>query len=465
MNNNSGKRVVVLGGGPGGYSCAFMLADQGMDVVVVDVGGKLGGVCLHTGCIPSKALLHVGHLIDTARNAKSMGIDFDEPRIDLDILRQWKNNIVSKMAQGLLGLAKKRKVRIIAGVGFFLDAKSLKVGDEIIEFDIAIIATGSRPILLPPFDIESKYIMDSTSALDLESLPKSLLVVGGGYIGLEMGSFYSLLGSRVTIVEMTRELLSGTDRDLVHPLQIRLRREFENIRLNAKVTSIEIQGNKVRATIKGDTGICIEEFDRVMVSVGRQPNTLGIGLENTTIILDDNGFIRTDSDGKTNEPNIYAIGDVIGGTMLAHKASYEGKILAKYLTGQGGAQLNPLIPAVIYTDPEIAWVGLSEISARVTGVKVRASSFPWAASGRLASIGRSEGITKIICEPETDCILGVGISGYGAGELIAEGALAIEHGLTVKDLARIIHPHPTLSETLMEAAEIHLGTSTHIYKP
>jgi len=457
----STKKLVVLGGGPGGYAAAFLAADKGIHVTLIDAGKKPGGVCLHRGCIPSKTLLHLAHLINETKEAKTWGIDFGEPKIDLDAVRNRKNQIIDKMATGLAQLCKQRKVEFVSGKGKFKDSQTIKINDKLYPFDHCILATGSRPI--QPFQNGSNLI-DSTDALDLESIPEKLLVIGGGYIGLEIGSVYAALGSQVTVVEMMGGLLTGVDRDLVRPLQHRIKNQFEEIHLSTKVSEIKQVESKTHVTIENESGTKQKVFDRVLVSVGRAPNTDGLGLEKTQVKMNKKAFVIVDSQQKTNDPNISAIGDVIGGAMLAHKAAHEAKVAVEVIDGENSDFNNRIIPAVVFTDPEIAWAGLTETEALAQGRKVSIAKFPWGASGRAQTLGRGEGMTKLIIDPESEKIVGVGLTGAGVGELIAEGVLAIETGMKAKDLALSIHPHPTLSETLMEAADVFYGTATHIHK-
>jgi dihydrolipoamide dehydrogenase len=457
----STKKLVVLGGGPGGYAAAFLAADKGIDVTLIDAGKKPGGVCLHRGCIPSKTLLHLTHLINETKEAKTWGIDFGVPKIDLDAVRNSKDQIIDKMATGLVQLCKQRKVEFVSGKGKFKDSQTIKINDKLYPFDHCILATGSRPI--QPFQNDSNLI-DSTGALDLESIPEKLLVIGGGYIGLEMGSVYAALGSQVTVVEMKDGLLTGVDRDLIRPLQHRIKNQFEAIHLNTKVGEIKQVGSKIHVTIESELGTKQKVFDRVLVSVGRAPNTDELGLENTQVKLNKKGFVNVDSQQKTSDPNISAIGDVIGGAMLAHKAAHEAKVAVEVINGESSYFNYRVIPAVVFTDPEIAWAGLTETEAMTQGKRFSIAKFPWGASGRAQTLGRGEGMTKLVIDPESEKIIGVGLTGAGAGELIAEGVLAIETGMKAKDLALSIHPHPTLSETLMEAADVFYGTATHIFK-
>ena len=459
MGNN--KKIVVLGGGPGGYAAAFLAADKGMNVTLIDTGNKPGGVCLHRGCIPSKALLHIAHLINETKEAKTWGIDFGEPKIDLDDVRNWKNKVIDKMATGLTQLCKQRKVEFVSAKGNFKDSNTIEANGKLYSFDHCILSTGSRPA--QPFKNISPLI-DSTDALELKSIPKRLLVVGGGYIGLEMGSVYAALGSQVTIVEMTKDILPGVDRDLVRPLHHRIKNQFEAILVNTKVKDFESKGSIVSVTFENESGIEQKEFDQALVSIGRRPNTENIGLDNTKVKLNDKGFVIANSQQKTEDPSILAIGDVIGGPMLAHKAAHEAKVAVEVLNGEKSDFKNRVIPAVVFTDPEIAWAGLTENEALAQGRNVKVVKFPWGASGRAQTLGRGEGLTKLLIDPESERIIGVGLTGPGAGELIAEGVLAIQTQIKAKELALSIHPHPTLSETMMETAEVFYGTATHIYK-
>ena len=459
MSNN--KKIVVLGGGPGGYAAAFLAADKGMNVTLIDTGNKPGGVCLHRGCIPSKALLHIAHLINETKEAKTWGIDFGEPKIDLDGVRNWKNKVIDKMATGLTQLCKQRKVEFVSGKGNFKDSNTIEANGKLYSFDHCILSTGSRPA--QPFKNISPLI-DSTDALELKSIPKRLLVVGGGYIGLEMGSVYAALGSQVTIVEMTKDILPGVDRDLVRPLHHRIKNQFEAILVNTKVKDFESKGSEVSVTFENESGIEQKEFDQALVSIGRRPNTENIGLDNTKVKLNDKGFVIANSQQKTEDPSILAIGDVIGGPMLAHKAAHEAKVAVEVLNGEKSDFNNRVIPAVVFTDPEIAWAGLTENEAHAQDTNVKVVKFPWGASGRAQTLGRGEGLTKLLIDPESERIIGVGLTGPGAGELIAEGVLAIQTQIKAKELALSIHPHPTLSETMMETAEVFYGTATHIYK-
>lgn len=465
--------VAVVGAGPGGYAAAFLAADLGMQVTLIDPEPNPGGVCLYRGCIPSKSLLHVAKLIEESHQSKNWGIEFSEPKIDLARLRTWKEGVVKKLTGGLGVLSKQRKVVYIQGRAEFENSTTLRVtkadsSSETHTFDRIILATGSRPSLIPAFKLDSPRLMDSTAALNLEDIPGSLLVVGGGYIGLELGSVYAALGTRVTVVEMLSGLLPGADRDLVLPLHKRLEKMFETILLNTTVASLKDEGSGIRATFEGAsiTDANREKvFDRVLVSVGRKPNSEIPGLDTTQVKVNSRGFIEVNHQLQTADPSIYAIGDVVGEPMLAHKASHEGRVAVEAIAGHKVAFEPAAIPAVVFTDPEVAWCGLTETQAEKENREVRVAKFPWAASGRAVTIDRPEGLTKLIIDPQTERILGVGLVGAGAGEMIAEGVLAIEMAALAKDVAMTIHPHPTLSETVMESAEVIYGTSTHIYRP
>jgi len=446
--------VVVVGGGPGGYSAAFRAAELGLDAVVVDAGKRLGGVCLHEGCIPSKALLHVAGLISEAERARELGVDFGEPRIALDALRTWKTErVVGRLARGLAAVAKGKGVDVVGGRAVFESSRGLRVeGDEPqkIRFAHAIVATGSRPVMLPGLAARSERIMDSTAAVELPDVPERLLVIGGGYIGLELGTVYAALGSRVTVVEMMDGLLPGVDRDLVQPLARRVEKLFAGVHLGARVAGLVDSGAVVEARIEGQAA---QVFDRVLMAVGRRAQSDGLGLETTRVRPDAHGVIPVDDRCRTEDPRIYAVGDVTGEPMLAHRAMRQGKVAAEAIAGRPAAFDNRAVPAVVFTDPEVAWCGLTEHEAQAAGREVRIGKFAWAASGRAATLGRSDGLTKLVIDPASGRVLGVGIVGPGAGELIAEGALAVENALLAEDVAATIHAHPTLSESLMEAAE------------
>jgi dihydrolipoamide dehydrogenase len=464
--------VVVIGAGPGGYAAAFYAADLGMRVTMVDPSPNPGGVCLYRGCIPSKALLHVAKLLQEAKHAEAWGVRFGSPTIDLDRLRGFKEKVVNQLTGGLGQLSKQRKVTYVQGTAAFRDAHTLDItkdgkASEALPFDFAIVATGSQPSEVPGLSIDSPRVMDSTGALELPDIPTSLLVVGGGYIGLELGSVYAALGTKVTVVEMTGGLLPGADRDLVNILARRIEQMCEAVLLNTKVVGMTASGEAVTVTFEGEglgDGPKERTFDRVLVSIGRRPNSVP-GLDRTTVKVNQRGFIEVNEKLQTAEPSIYAIGDVVGEPMLAHKASHEGRVAVEAIAGEKVAFAPLAIPAVVFTDPELAWCGLTESDAQKQGRKVTVVRFPWAASGRALTLDRPDGVTKLVIDPETERILGVGIVGAGAGELIAEGVLAIEMGANATDLKMSIHPHPTLSETLMESAEVFFGHATHVYRP
>jgi dihydrolipoamide dehydrogenase len=458
--------VLVIGGGPGGYSAAFRAADLGMEVTMVDMAERPGGVCLFRGCIPSKTYLHLAELIHDTRRATEMGITFDKPKIDLEGIRNWKGSVIDKMANGLVTLSERRGVQRIKGRAVFESSDSVRMYDSDIshiKFRHAIVATGSHPIPFPGISPKKDgRIMTSTGALDLVDVPESLLIIGGGYVGLEIGTVYASLGSRITVVELTEQLLAGVDSDLVEPLSRRLKEIFEVVHLNTKVVSMEETASNVNVRIQDGSEKTEQRFDRVLVGIGRQPNSKGLGLEKTKIKVDDRGFIEVDDRQRTLDSKIFAVGDVAGGYMLAHKASREGKVAAEVIVGEPSAFDARAIPAVVYTDPQIAWAGITEEQARKQKLAISVQRFPWKFSGRAMTMGAPEGLTKIIVEPETNRILGIGIVGREAEGLIAEAVLAIEMGALVDDLALSIHAHPTLSETESEAAEIFLGSSTHI---
>ncbi len=463
-------KLVVIGAGPGGYAAAFLAADLGMDVTMIEKEPNPGGICLYRGCIPSKAYLHVAKIISEAKHAKNFGVDYGTPKMDINKLREWKKSIVSKLTGGLGQLAKARKIRYLQGEAFFTSSNTVKFrrADGVVEdvtFDKAILATGSRPTTLP-FAPKSPHIWDSTAALDMETIPESLLVIGGGYIGMELGTVYHELGSRVSVVEMLGGLLPGADPDLADVLSKRVKGMFEAIMLETKVLKLVETSNGIAVTFSDKEGKeFTKEYNKVLISIGRRPNYENLGLDNTQVVVTPRGFVEVNDQRRTDDENIYAIGDVAGDPMLAHKASHEGRVAVEAIAGHKVAFEPKAIPAVVFTDPEIAWCGITEGEAAKAGKEIRVIKFPWGASGRALTLDRQDGLTKLIIEPGTDRILGVGIVGVGAGEMIAEGVLAIEMGSVANDLKLTIHPHPTLSETIMETAEGFFGHSTHIYKP
>lgn len=462
--------VVVLGAGPGGYAAAFYAADLGKKVLLVEQDKKLGGVCLNRGCIPSKALLHAAKMINEARESAHRGITFAPPQIELDKLRAWKNSVVDKLSGGVSFLAKKRGVQVLTGRGYFEGSQSLRVetseGQQFVNFEKAIIAVGSKAALPKAFDLGNPRVMTSTEALEIEDIPEDFLVIGGGYIGMELGSVYAGLGSKVVVVEALGGILAGADPDLVRPIQKYAEKNFREVRVNTKVTQMSTKGKKIRTVTVGPDKVEKEEFyDRVLVSVGRVPRCDDIGLENTKVEQDERGFIKTNEKQETNDPNILAIGDIAGGVLLAHKASKEARVAVETIVGEPATSCGVIIPAVVFTDPELAWCGLTESEAKGRGMNVEVAKFPWGASGRALTFDRPDGLTKLVVDPETERLLGVGIVGHGAGELISEAVVAIEMGATVYDLAASVHPHPTVSETLMEAAEVYYGYATHTYAP
>jgi len=462
--------IVVLGAGPGGYAAAFYAADLGKKVLLVEQDKKLGGVCLNCGCIPSKALLHASLMISEARESAHRGITFGPPQIELDKLRAWKNSIVDKLASGVTFLAKKRGVQVLIGRGHFEGSQSLRVetpeGQQFVTFDKAIIAVGSKAALPKVFDLGNPRIMTSTEALEVEEIPEDLLVVGGGYIGMELGSVYANLGSKVVVVEALAGILNGADEDLIRPVLQTARKNFRELRLNTKVTQMATKAKKIRVVTEGPDKVEKEElYDRVLVSVGRVPRSHDLGLENTKAAQDERGFIKVNDKQETSDPAILAIGDIAGGLLLAHKASKEARIAVETIAGQMSTSAGVVIPAVVFTDPELAWCGVTEAEARAKGMQIEVAKFSWGASGRALTYDRPDGLTKLVVDVETERVVGVGMVGHGAGELIAEGVLAIEMGATVRDLAETVHPHPTLSETIMEAAEVFYGVSTHTFSP
>ncbi len=463
-------QLAVIGAGPGGYAAAFYAADRGLKVALIDPEVNPGGVCLYRGCIPSKALLHIADVITESKHVEQFGVTFGPPAIDLDRLRAFKNKVVAQLTSGTGQVAKLRKIAYVQGKAAFRDGQTLEIervsGEkDTLGFEHAIIATGSQPAAIPGLTLDDPRVMNSTGALDLPDIPGSLLVVGGGYIGLELGSVYAALGSRVTVVEMTQGLLPGADRDLVNILAKRIDAICEAVLLNTKVVGMKPEANGIVVTLEGAAEPKERTFDRVLVSIGRRPNSVP-GLDRTRVQVDRRGFVVVDESRRTSEPSIYAIGDAVGEPMLAHKASHEGRTAVDAIAGDRNVAFEPLaIPAVVFTDPEIAWCGLTETEAEKQGRKIAVARFPWGASGRAITLGRTDGSTKLVLDPDSGRILGVGIVGAGAGELISEGVLAIEMGATARDVAMTIHPHPTLTETFMEAAEVFFGTATHVYRP
>ncbi len=483
---DSTTQLVVIGAGPGGYAAAFYAADRGMQVTLVDPEANPGGVCLYRGCIPSKALLHVADVVNEAKHAEAWGVSFGAPVIDVDQVRAFKNKVVAQLTGGVGQVAKLRKITYIQGRAAFRGARTLEItreggATETLSFGHAIVATGSRPSTVPGLSIDSPRVMDSTAALDLPDIPRTLLVVGGGYIGLELGSVYASLGTKVTVVEMTDGLLPGADRDLVNILAKRIEAICQAVLLNTKVVSMKETPEGIAVTFEGPStssgqapstgsgqgdGESKEQtFDRVLISIGRRPNSAVPGLDRTGVTINSRGFIEVDPSRRTAEPSIYAIGDVVGEPMLAHKASHEARVAVDAILGERVAFEPLAIPAVVFTDPELAWCGLTENDAKKQGREVAVARFPWAASGRAITLDRTDGMTKLVIDPKTERVLGVGIVGPGAGELVAEATLAVEMGANASDLKLTIHAHPTLSETLMEAAEVFFGEATHVYRP
>jgi dihydrolipoamide dehydrogenase len=460
--------LVVIGAGPAGYPAAFMAADLGLDIVLVDQNLNPGGVCLYQGCIPSKTYLHAAKLINEVREATDWGIDFGRPKVDLEKLRKWKDQVVAKLTGGLGQLSLQRRIHFQQGRAVFQDSHTLLLkkpegGETILNFDYALIATGSRPKTLPNLNIPSPRVMDSTEALMLREVPESLLVIGGGYNGLEIGTVYSALGSEVTVVEAATGLLPRADRDLVELLHRRIERIFKRVYLGTKISEMKDEGKAICAKFLGVDVPDESRFEKVIVSIGRRPNSNDIGLESTHVETDEKGYIKVDGQRRTSEPHIFAAGDVAGEPMLAHKATHEARVAVETIAGKLALFEAQAVPAVVFTDPEVAWCGLTETQARTEGRKVRIARFPWTASGRATTLDRNDGMTKLILEPQGEQILGVGIVGVGAGELIAEGVLAVEMAATAQDLKMTIHAHPTLSETVMEAAEVFFGHSAHLY--
>lgn len=466
-------QLVVLGGGPGGYAAAFLAADMGLQVALIEAEPRLGGTCLLKGCIPSKALLHVARVVSETREMKEWGVTYQSPAIDINVMRARKQKVIDTLSGGLKQLAKKRKVQVIHARATFVSSTTLRLeggdpstySDAELNFEHCILASGSVPAMPSAFKLPTDRVMDSTGALELADVPESLLVIGGGYIGLEMGTVYAELGTKVTVVELTPTLLPLADRDLVKPLQDRLNKIFAGIYLETKVTSLAVAGDAIDVGFEDANGRRTEKFSRVLVSVGRRPNSTGLGLENTQVELDEKGFVVTDECQRTADPHILAIGDVAGEPMLAHKASHQGKVAVEALLGEPAVFQPQAIPAIVFTDPEIAWAGLTEEEAKAQGIAYEVSRYPWAASGKAMAIGRTDGLTKLLIDPDSERILGVGIVGVGAGDILTEAVVAIEMGATARDLGESIHPHPTISETIGFAAEAFLGTATEIYRP
>ncbi len=466
-NTQTHAEVLVLGGGPGGYTAAFRAADLGKQVVLVERYSVLGGVCLNVGCIPSKALLHVAHIIHEAEVIAEHGVSFGKPGIDLDKIRGWKQSVSQSLNQGLAKLAKQRKVTVIHGVGQFSSANSLVVendsGTQTISFDNAIIAAGSQPTKIPGFPHDDPRVWDSTDALELKSVPEKLLIVGGGIIGLEMATVYHALGSKISVVELMDQIIPGCDKDLVTPLQRKIKKQYDNLWLKTSVKAMEATDTGIKVTMEGKDAPESEIFDAVLVAVGRRPNGNLIAADKAGVNIDERGYIPVDKQGRTNISHIFAIGDIVGNPMLAHKATHEGKIAAETIAGHKAGFDALTIPSVAYTDPEIAWMGLTEIQAQQQGVEYEKATFPWAASGRSLAMGRNEGLTKILTDKSNGRVLGAGFTGPGAGELVAEAVLALEMGADATDISLSIHPHPTLSETFAFAAEMIEGTITDLY--
>jgi len=462
-------QMAVIGAGPGGYPAAFRAADLGLDVALIDHEKNPGGVCLYRGCIPSKALLHVANIINESEHAKELGITYAKPKIDIKRVAKWKNEVVTKLTGGAGFLAKQRKINYIQGNAVFTDSNTLKItkedgSEDTLTFENCVIATGSRPTEIPGIKVDNKKILNSKGALDLESIPKELLVIGGGYIGLEMGSVYAALGSMVTVVEMMDSILDTVDKDFSRILHKKIANEFKEILLSTKVLEVKNTNKGIKVQFENSDGKFEHEYDKVLVSVGRKPNSEKIDLENTKVVVNKRGFIEIDQQRRTNDPNIFAIGDVAGDPMLAHKATHEGRVVAEIIAGEDIAYDAATVPAVIYTDPEIAWCGLTEQEAKDKNIDIKVTKFPWGASGRAITLDRTDGLTKLVFETETERILGVGLVGPGAGELISEGVLAVEMAARASDIALSIHPHPTLTETFMEAAEMFFGNSTHVIR-
>ena len=470
MSNNKHTDILVIGSGPGGYAAAFRAADLGREVTLVDKDPTLGGVCLNRGCIPSKTLLHISKVLEEAESLKKMGVTFTKPTIDIDLVRDWKNKVVSQLSGGIGQMAKARKVNTIQAEATFLSDNEVQLksesSTETITFDNCIIASGSSSTIIPGIPFDNENVLTSKTALDLEKIPKSLLVIGGGYIGLEMGTVFSALGSSVSLAEFLPNLLPGADPDLVKPLARKLKKEFSEILLSTKITKVEeAKSGAMDVTMEKNGEEVTKQYEQVLVSVGRKPNTEKMGLDKTNIKVDEQGFISVDKYQQTSVKNIFAIGDIVGNPMLAHKATHEGKVAAEVICGLPAAFDAKAIPAVIFTDPEIAWVGVTETEAKESGILYEKGEFPWAASGKSLALGRNEGRTKILFDKDTKRTIGVGIVGPNAGDLISEGALAIEMGADAEDISLTVHPHPTLGETFANAAEVFEGTVTDLYIP
>jgi dihydrolipoamide dehydrogenase len=459
--------IVVVGAGPGGYAAAFYAADLGKKVILIERDKRLGGVCLNRGCIPSKALLYATHQIVSAREAVHRGITFAEPQVDLNQMRAWKESIVEKLGGGVATLAKMRNVTVFKGRAYFEGSQKLRLeteqGQQFIEYDKAILAAGSNAAMPKAFDLGNPRVMTSTEALEIPDVPENLLVVGGGYIGMEMGTVYAALGSKITLVEALDSILAGSDPDLSRPVVTIAKKAFKEIRLKARVGKMATVGKQIKVEMEYNGQKLTELYDRVLVAVGRVPNSNDLGLENTGIQLDEKGFVKVNHHQQTDDPNIFAIGDIAGGILLAHKAHKEARIAVDNIMGENVVFENIVIPAVVFTDPELAWCGLTEAEAKEKGVKYEVAKFPWSASGRALSFDRTDGLTKMLIDPDSDRVLGVGICGTNAGELIGEATLAMEMGATAEDIALTVHPHPTLSETLMECAEAFYGHATHTF--
>jgi dihydrolipoamide dehydrogenase len=458
--------IVVVGAGPGGYAAAFYAADKGKKVILVEQD-RLGGVCLNRGCIPSKALLQATHLMRDTRESTVQGLHYEPPRIDLDQMRSWKNSILEKLCQGISALAQRRKVEVWHGRGYFEDSQTLRVetaeGQKFIRFDKAIVAVGSKPAMPKAFDLGNPRIMTSDQALDIEDIPERLLIVGGGYIGMELGTVYATLGSKVVAVEAADTILATADPDLIQPVIRSAEKLFAELRPRTKVIKMATKGKTIAVTLEVDGVERVENYDKVLISIGRVPNGENLGLENTKVELDAKGFIKVNPQQQTADPQIFAIGDIAGGALLAHKASKEARIAVEVMTGEASVFKDIVMPAVVFTHPELAWCGLTEAEAKAKEIPYKVAKFPWTASGRALCFQKPDGITKLIIDPESERVLGIGICGQNAGEMISEGVLAIEMGATAKDLAESVHPHPTLSETIMECAELYYGYATHAY--